>query len=364
MEAIYPASPSVSYLASQAQGWRVLDLDQHFESTHERQVAALGILSPPRRPIIAACSPFGYGAPLANMFRIEALRGFNPIDVRRYKEYLQLMTDRDEPIRPLDENCPFGFPSIGNFRPVNWRLADVLGVRYLLVGQGEYRSDGDPRWQKVLWDSDPMAYTIAEGGVVPLDGFTVYRSDSTLPRAFVVGEAELLPEGSEVLEKLRTTDFRKTVLLESNEAPSNDGDYREASVIESQPNRVRIHVPDGPAGYLVLADVWYPGWHATVDGREVPCLRGDYLFRTVALSKGAHEVEFTFWPESYARGRWISGAALLILIMSMLMALFLTGWHALSLRRACSTVRDCMPRPSQTQGVPPIMAAPASSANV
>ena len=36
---------------------------------------------------------------LALRYRLESLRGFNPIDVLRYKEYLQFVTDRDEPLR-------------------------------------------------------------------------------------------------------------------------------------------------------------------------------------------------------------------------------------------------------------------------
>jgi hypothetical protein len=321
MDEIYPVSPAVAYLAGHSDGGRVLDLDQHaaVENGQER-VASVGLVAPPQHSSVPMCSPLGYGAPLALQMQIEPVRGFNPMDVERYKEYLQFLTDQDGPIRPLDEKCPFGFPSIGNFRPINWSLADLLGVRYLLVGEGEQAIAGQ-RWTPVLEDARPRAFTIAEGGVVALQPFTLYQSATALPRAFVVGEAERLPDGPGLLESLRTTDFRKTVLLENNMAASNEDGYREASVVESRPNHVRIDVPEGPAGYLVLADVWYPGWHARVDGQEVPCLRADYLFRAVVLGEGAHQVEFTFWPESYARGRSISAAAVLLVLMSLVLAL-------------------------------------------
>ena len=63
-------------------------------------------------------------------------------------------------------------------------------------------------------------------------------------------------------------------------------------------------------GWLVLADVWYPGWTCTVDGQPVDVLRADYVFRAVAIPAGEHRLTFTFAPRSYAIGRTATFAAL------------------------------------------------------
>jgi uncharacterized membrane protein YfhO len=55
---------------------------------------------------------------------------------------------------------------------------------------------------------------------------------------------------------------------------------------------------------LVLSDIHFPGWKATVDGREVPIERVDYLLRGVKLPAGAHDVEFAYEPASFRIG-WI-----------------------------------------------------------
>ena len=39
---------------------------------------------------------------------------------------------------------------------------------------------------------------------------------------------------------------------------------------------------------LVLADACFPGWHATLDGRDAPIERIDYLLRGVCRAAGAH----------------------------------------------------------------------------
>jgi uncharacterized membrane protein YfhO len=101
------------------------------------------------------------------------------------------------------------------------------------------------------------------------------------------------------------------------------GDYRAAEIQSYQPNRVVIEVPAGNAGFLVLADIWYPGWICRVDGAEQPCYRANYLFRAVELTEGAHRVEFTFEPKWYRRGQWISAIALLGLLVSIGLGMWL-----------------------------------------
>ena len=80
------------------------------------------------------------------------------------------------------------------------------------------------------------------------------------------------------------------------------------------PNRVRVRLGPGRPGYLVLTDVWFPGWQGSVDGQAAHVYRADYVFRAVAVSEQAREVVFTFEPESYRRGRLISGAALALVV--------------------------------------------------
>jgi hypothetical protein len=57
---------------------------------------------------------------------------------------------------------------------------------------------------------------------------------------------------------------------------------------------VEVDAPGG--GFLVLNDVWHPWWRAEVDGKPVPVLKANVLFRAVALEPGRHQVRFTFRP--------------------------------------------------------------------
>ena len=65
---------------------------------------------------------------------------------------------------------------------------------------------------------------------------------------------------------------------------------------------------------LVLTEVWYPGWRATVDGESRPVLRANYAFRAVRLGSGQHQVRLTFAPRSWGLGLAVSGLTLLTLV--------------------------------------------------
>ncbi len=78
-----------------------------------------------------------------------------------------------------------------------------------------------------------------------------------------------------------------------------------------------IHADTEGRSLVVLADTYFPGWKATVDGEDAPIVRTDHLLRGVVVGKGAHTIEFRYAPWSWRVG-WI---------VSLLTALGL-GWLA------------------------------------
>ena len=247
-------------------------------------------------------SPLGRGAPLALLHRLEAVRGYNPLDVRRYKEYLQRIAGDDTPLRPFEH--PLTFPIVGDFPIENRALVDLLGVRYLLLPRDAPMDQ--PGWRKVYDDPAPVAFDVVAGGRRALAPYCVYENEQALPRVFVVPRA-LADSG------LGDLDFRSVVVLEgaSGEAPASpEPGYWSATITEYLPNRVSVDATGTAPGWLILTDTWFPGWTCTVDGAETEIARGDFLFRAVYLDPGRHEVVFRFEPNSYRRGRFVSLAAL------------------------------------------------------
>jgi hypothetical protein len=72
-------------------------------------------------------------------------------------------------------------------------------------------------------------------------------------------------------------------------------------------------VSDAPS-YAVLADAWFPGWRATVDGKPAPVLRANLAMRAVPIAAGTHTVALTYHPAHLHSGAIVSLAAIVTLI--------------------------------------------------
>lgn len=77
-------------------------------------------------------------------------------------------------------------------------------------------------------------------------------------------------------------------------------------------------VRNSHAGVFVLAEAWYPGWRAFINGTLSPVLPVDIAFIGVEIGGGNHEVIFEFRPESLRIGGYISACALFVVFLGLL----------------------------------------------
>ena len=59
-------------------------------------------------------------------------------------------------------------------------------------------------------------------------------------------------------------------------------------------------------GWFFLADANYPGWKATLDGKDTPLFSAQVLGKAVAIPAGNHTLAITFHSASFIWGLWIS----------------------------------------------------------
>jgi hypothetical protein len=196
------------------------------------------------------------------------------------------------------------------------RLWELMNVRYVITWRGSLVPETE------LLYEEPAAE----------DTTYLHRLEEHLPRAYVVHQAQV-SRGQEALEFLADPEFDPlaTVVLEEEPGLALAGDGASSdstvSIVDYQPTRIALDVETEANGILVLSEVYYPGWRARVDGREVRIHRVDYVLRGVELDRGAHRVEFVYDPTSFKVG-----------LLLTVVALCLSG--GLALRSAVGALRD------------------------
>jgi hypothetical protein len=152
----------------------------------------------------------------------------------------------------------------------------------------------------------------------------VLAPESRPARAFWVSRAFLAPDAVSALASARREDaWRHTVFLERLGRPDpektaipKDSMVPAALVAESfDLSEWSIAAPR--EGWLVVRDLYWPGWKAAVDGRSARVFPADGLFRAVRVPKGEHRVTFRYRPAALLLGAILSVLGLTITLLAV-----------------------------------------------
>jgi Bacterial membrane protein YfhO len=299
MEKIYPRSEIIDYIREHnPDGQRVFDSEG--EGSYEK-----------------GC-PLGPGSPMASVYGVPSIQGYNPLDVARYRQFLAIVVGHRQSLTAFSND--FTHPVIRGFQIYDKDLIDLLGVRYL-VQSPRFRYGSEVR--EVCAVDEGHSFNFLGKGIQWIRQLSLLENNRVMPRTFVVREAVLMESEATGFERLQAQlhaiDVRHTATLEdwdpaTTPLPQSSSPPGPAKIQSHKPNEIRIALDGHTAGLLVLTDPWYPGWVCRVDGNEVPIWKADYAFRGVMVPEGSREVVFHFEPQSYRRGKWISLVTLAFVI--------------------------------------------------
>lgn len=87
--------------------------------------------------------------------------------------------------------------------------------------------------------------------------------------------------------------------------------------------QIKFESNNSQNGLAVFSDIYYPiGWKATVDGKETPIMRADYVLRAVKVPSGKHTIEFTYSSPAYHKGEKVTLAGSILLTLLIAAGLF------------------------------------------
>lgn len=170
------------------------------------------------------------------------------------------------------------------------RVYDLFNAKYVIV------ADGVP-----LPDGFELAFDAP-------DALSVYRNVDVLPRAWVVHRAVAVDSAEAAFAQLREEGFdpAQTVILQTDGRdelqPGAEAAPGSATVNDYRSSSMRVQVQAAAPGYLVLSEVWFPGWRATVNGAAAEVLRANGALRAIPVPAGESEVRLWFAPAGWRQG--------------------------------------------------------------
>jgi hypothetical protein len=207
-------------------------------------------------------------------------------------------------LQDITGNTPLHLAAIEAFeeKVPEWRRWQLLNVHYVL----SERDLGGPGLAQVFPSGDA-----AENET------RVYATGDPFPRAWVVHAIEVIPDEETALARLRADEFDLRQVAVVAEPPGGDlsgsADGSTAQLTGFAPSELSVEVDAAGDGLLVLSEVHYPGWQASVDGKPARLVQTNVLLRGIPVPEGRHTVRVWYQPTSVRLGWVISGLALILI---------------------------------------------------
>ena len=232
-----------------------------------------------------------------------------------------------------ENETSFYFKSVGGYHPAKLRRYQEMIDAYIApeknaLFKAVYEVQGDI--SKVNGDSIfPVLNMLnTKYFIFPL------QNNQTLPmpnpyamgNAWMVDKVNYVADANSEIAGVGQVDLRHEAVADKRfenvlGASSAQDSTSVVTLLSYEPNRLTYEVDSRKGGVVVFSEVYYPGWTATIDGREVELGRVNYILRALRVEGGKHKVELSFFPRSITTTETIAYCSYGLLILILLLAI-------------------------------------------
>jgi len=220
---------------------------------------------------------------------------------------------------------------------------DLQSVRYLLTDIPIIHPD--IILQKEITLSKPVDHVVylantTDAQHIPVSKLYLYENTTYFNRINITPQKaaiKIFPTdkyANNVLETALSEEFdpSKQTIIEAQSKEVQNSDLPEKAeqffanyqIQSYTPENIKINVNSNEPSYLSIEDTYYPGWKATVDGKDTTIYKANYAFRAVEVDSGEHLVEMKFQPEYLNTGGIIQKTGWGIVGFLTILTLFLS----------------------------------------
>jgi len=223
---------------------------------------------------------------------LELVTGYDPFNMRHYQRYMDLLQ-----YDAVKSPRAAVWTNIGEIR--RFDMLAALNVLYVLSPRP---IDVPTEFTLVNSFADQPQFRFYEG--VKTGSVYVYRNRRPLARAFFVSNVVAAANETEVDRAVEHADLRHTAVVDGP-APSGvsvgeAGDF--VTIVGSVPGVVAVSARNAQRRFLVISEIWNPGWRAAVDGRATVLYQTDIALQGLWLEPGFHTIQIRYWPSGLTAG--------------------------------------------------------------
>ena len=155
----------------------------------------------------------------------------------------------------------------------------------------------------------------------PALGAVLAEATATSPRVYLATSARVADD-DRAARLLSASDFvpGASVVLAPDAAAHDARADGQCTLADDHVERLTLRCHASAPSYAVVADAFFPGWSATVDGAPAPILRANLAMRAVPLAAGDHTVALRYRPAHLVAGAVVSLLALLFAVAATIRA--------------------------------------------
>jgi hypothetical protein len=151
----------------------------------------------------------------------------------------------------------------------------------------------------------------------------IYLNTNAMPRVSLIYNATLAADSTQAFNLIHAPDFNPAsqVVLETDMSPlSASAPSGPSNLFYTQYRAGHFAVvAQTPApAYVVFAEVWYPGWSATINSQPTDIIRANSAFMAVQVPAGESTIEFNFGSPLLMIGFLITLITLIVVVTILL----------------------------------------------
>jgi hypothetical protein len=126
-----------------------------------------------------------------------------------------------------------------------------------------------------------------------------YRNTRVLPRVFWAERVVVVPDENHMRSEILRGDLSGVAVVEGTGPTSGfsqGSTSDQAKVVEAADGYLTVEAESQTSRFLVISEIWHPGWRALLDGRPLPIVRADLALMGAWLPAGRHRLVLEFRP--------------------------------------------------------------------